>query len=128
MISDLNDDNFLIYAIKAYDKPNVVMSEFEEDLSRIKYIKRLIKRYKINGDLKERLILNHIIILGNVFGIEPTVKMLFFRMDREDYAILKTFLLYLSYMPKVIFGVNGVNIHSADITVDVFVGKRLRDI
>lgn len=128
MILNLNDDNFLIYAIKAYDKPNVVMSEFEEDISRIKYIKRLIKRYKINGELKERLILNHIIILANVFGVEPTVKMLFFKMDKEDYTILKTFLLYLSYMPKIIFGVNGINIHSADITVDVFVGKRLRDI
>lgn len=128
MILDLNDGNFLIYAMKAYDKPNVVMSEFEEDLSRIKYIKRLIKRYKINGDLKERLILNHIIILGNVFGVEHAVKMMFFKMDKEDYVILKTFLLYLNYMPKTVFGINGKNIHSADITVDVFVGKRLRDI
>jgi len=76
---NLNDENFIMYAIKAYNKPNCVMSEFEEDIKRIKYIKRLIKRYSITGDLKERLILNHIIILSNVFGIEATVRMLFLK-------------------------------------------------
>lgn len=128
MIENLNDDNFLIYAAKAYDRPNAVMSEFEEDLNRIKYIKRLIKRYKINGELKERLILNHIIILSNVFGVEATVRMLFFKLEEEDYDILKTFLLFLNYMPKTIKGVRGRNIHSADVTINIFVGKRLRDI
>lgn len=128
MISNLHDENFLIFAMKAYDKPNAILSEFEEDLSRIKYVKRLIKRYKISGELKERLILNHLIILGNVFGVEASVKMLFFKLDNEDYTILKTFLLYLNYMPSMIYGVNGKNIHSADITIDVFIGKRLRDI
>lgn len=128
MITDIHDENFLIYAMKAYDKPNVILSEFEEDLNRIKYVKRLIKRYRINGDLKERLILNHIIILGNVFGVEATVRMLFFKLDKEDYVILKTFLIYLEYMPKLVVGINGKNIHSSDISVDVFIGKRLRDI
>ena len=128
MIDSLNDETFLIYAMKAYDKPNVILSEFEEDLNRIKYVKRLIKRYRINGDLKERLILNHIIILGNVFGVEATVRMLFFKLDKEDYVILKTFLLYLDYMPNVVTKINGTNIHSSDISVDVFIGKRLRDI
>lgn len=128
MIDDLNDNNFLIYAAKAYDKPNAIQSEFEEDLNRIKYIKRLIKRYKINGDLKERLILNHIIILGNVFGIEATVKMLFFKLEDDDYDVLKTFLLFLNYMPKIVSGIRGKNIYSADVTVNLFVGKRLRDI
>lgn len=128
MITDLNDDNFLIFAMKAYDKPNVVMSEFEEDLKRIKYIKRLMKRYRSTGDLKERLILNHIIILGNVFGVESAVKMLFYKTDREEYDILKTILLYLNYMPKVILGIKGKTIQSGDISVDLFVSKRLRDI
>jgi hypothetical protein len=127
MIDNLCDDNFLIYAMKAYDKPNCIMSEFEEDLKRIKYIKRLIKRYRLTGELKERLILNHIIILANVFGTESAVRMLFFKIDREDYDILKTFLVFLNYMPKTIYGVKGKNIHSADIWVDIFVGKRLRD-
>ena len=128
MITNLHDDNFLIFAMKAYDKPNVILSEFEEDLNRIKYVKRLIKRYRLTGDLKERLILNHIIILANVFGVEATVRMLFFKIDEEDHSILKTFLLYLNYMPTVVTGVNGTNLHSGDITVDLFVGKRLRDI
>lgn len=125
---DLNDENFIMFAMKAYDKPNYIMSEFEEELKRIKYVKRLIKRYRVSGDLKERLILNHIIILGNVFGVEIAVKMLFYKFDREDYDILKTFLIYLNYMPKLIAGIRGINIHSGDISVDLFVAKRLRDI
>jgi hypothetical protein len=125
MIENLNDDNFIIYAMKAYDRPNCIMSEFEEDLSRIKYVKRLIKRYKTTGELKERLILNHIIVLANVFGIEPSARMLFFKIDKEDYDILKTFLLFLNYMPRHMNGISGNHYNSADIGVDVFVGSRL---
>jgi hypothetical protein len=130
MINNLCDDNFMIYAMKAYNSPNCIMSEFEEDLKRIKYIKRLIKRYKIWGEeeLKERLILNHIIVLSNVFGVESSVKMLFYKLDQDDYEILKTFLLFLNFMPKSIMGVNGKNIYSGDISVNLFVAKRLRDI
>lgn len=128
MIDNLHDDNFMIYAMKAYDKPNCIISEFEEDLKRIKYVKRLIRRYRVTGELKERLILNHLIILANVFGIEASVKMLFYKLDREDYDILKTFLLYLNYMSKVIQGIRGNNIYSSDISIDVFVAKKLRDI
>jgi hypothetical protein len=128
MFDDLNENNFIIYAMKAYDSPNCVMSEFEEDLKRLKYIKRLIKKYKVTGELKERLILNHIIVMGNVFGTESSVRMLFYKFDPDDYSILKTFLIFLNYMPKVILGIRGSNIHSSDITVDLFVAKRLRDI
>ena len=128
MIDNLCDDNFLIFAMKSYDKPNCIMSEFEEDLKRIKYVKRLIKRYRVTGELKERLILNHLIILANVFGVDTSVKMLFYKLDRGDYDILKTFLLFLNYMPKLILGINGNNINSSDISVDIFVAKRLRDI
>lgn len=128
MKPDLNEDNFIMYAIKAYNKPNCVMSEFEEDLKRIKYIKRLIKRYQSTGDLKERLILNHIIILSNVFGIEFTVRMLFLKLDTKHYPVLKTFLLFLQYMPLVVYGVNGRNIISADITIDIAIGTKLRSI
>jgi len=126
VIDNLSDDNFMIYAMKAYDKPNCILSEFEEDLNRIKYIKRLIKRYKTTGELKERLILNHIIILSNVFGVEQSVKMLFFKLDKIDYGVLKTFLLFLSYMPRHINGINGNHYNSADIGVDVYVGNILR--
>lgn len=128
MIDDLNDENFMIYAMKCYDSPNCIMSEFEEDLKRIKYIKRLIKRYKTTGELKERLILNHIIILSNVFGTRNAVRMLFFKLDEQDYQILKTFLMFLQYMPDYITGIKGKDIWSRNISVDLFVGKRLRDI
>ena len=128
MLDDLNDDNFLIFAMKCYDSPKCIMSEFEEDLKRIKYIKRLIKRYRTTGELKERLILNHLIILSNVFGTKNAVRMLFYKIDKEDYNILKTFLIFLDYMPSVISGINGTNINSSDISVDLFVGKRLRAI
>jgi hypothetical protein len=128
MIENICDDNFMIFAMKAYDKPNCVMSEFEEDLKRLKYIKRLIKRYRVTGELKERLILNHLIILANVFGVESSVRMLFYKLDRDDYDILKTFLLFLQYMPNIVKGINNNNIHSSDIYVDMFVAKRLRSI
>lgn len=128
MIENLCDDNFTIYAMKSFDKPNCIMSEFEEDLKRIKYVKRLIRRYRVTGEMKERLILNHLIVLSNVFGVEATVKMLFYKLDREDYDILKTFLIFLNFMPKVISGIRGANIYSADISIDFFVAKKLRTI
>lgn len=128
MIENLNDDNFMLYAMKCYDKPNAIVSEFEEDLKRIKYVKRLIKRYKATGELKERLILNHIIILSNVFGIEATVKMLFYKIDTSDYAILKTFLLFLNYMPRHINGIRGQYLNSSDMGVDLVIGKKLKNL
>lgn len=128
MIDNICDDTFTIFAMKVYNSNNVMMSEFEEDLKRIKYVKRLIRRYRVSGELKERLILNHIIILSNVFGVEPSVRMLFYKFDREDYDILKTFLLFLNYMPKIVMGIKGSNIHSSDISFDLFVARRLRDI
>jgi hypothetical protein len=128
MIDSLNDENFLMFAMKAYDSPNCIPSEFEEDLKRIKYVKRLIKRYKTTGELKERLLLNHLIILSNVFGTKNTVRMLFLKIDKEDYAILKTFLLFLDYMPDTVHGVDGRNISTKDISVDLFVGRRLKGI
>lgn len=128
MIDNLTDDNFMLYAMKAYDKPNAIVSEFEEDLKRIKYVKRLIKRYKATGELKERLILNHIIILSNVFGIEATVRMLFYKIDNSDYPILKTFLLFLNYMPRHINGIKGQYLNSSDMSVDLVIGKRLKEL
>ena len=128
MIQDLNNDTFLIYAMKCYSKPNCILSEFEEDLKRIKYIKRLVKKYKETGDLKERLILNHIIVMGNVFGVEGTTRMLFCRFDKEDYYILKTFLMYLNYMPTIVRGIKGNHYHSSDIKIDLTVSKKLMEI
>jgi hypothetical protein len=118
MLDDLNDDNFTIYAMKCYSSPNCIMSEFESDIKRTKYLKRLFRRYKVTKSLKERLILNHLILLNNVFGPEPTAKILFYRIDERDYDILKTFLVYLNIMPDVVSGIRGKTIHSEDILVE----------
>ncbi len=125
---NLNDDNFLLYAIKAYDKPNCVMSEFEEDIKRYDYLKRLFFRYKEYGDLKERLIINHIIILSNVFGPEAAVRMLFFKIEEHYYSIIKPVLIFLNIMPKIVKGINGKNIYSSEIFLDPFVVSVLREI
>lgn len=126
---DLNDDNFLIYAAKNYDRPHILQTEFEDDLKRIKYVKRLLRKYKQTGEFKERLILNHVIILGNVFGIEAATNMLFLRIDREDYPQLKTILIYLNYLPvslKVTF--NKYIVKQEEIPVDLSIADRLRKI
>lgn len=125
---NLTDDNFVMYAIKNYNSPNCIMSEFEEDIKRIKYIKRLIKKYRATKDIKERLILNHIIVLSNVFGPEATTKMLFFKMDESDYSILKTFLLFLNFMPKVVYGIRDKHIDSSSISIDFNIASKLKNI
>lgn len=125
---DLNSDNFLIYAVKAYDKPNMILSEFKEDIKRFNYLKRLFRRYKKHDDLKERLILNHLIVLYNVFGPEAATRLLFFKTSKEDYSTLKTYLLFLSYMPSMVKGINGKDIKSSDIPVDLKIAKILRNI
>lgn len=128
MFENLNEENFLIYAIKCYITPNCIMSEFESDLKRVKYLKRLIRRFKVTKVLKDRLILNHIILLNNVFGPEAVVRILFYKLEERDYDVLKTFLMYLNLMPDTIFNINNKNIHSADIPVNMAVAEILRNI
>lgn len=129
MINDLNDDNFLIYAAKCYDRPHILTSEFEDDLKRIKYVKRLLRKYRQTGEFKERLVLNHIIILSNVFGVPSTVNMLFFKVDQEDYPLLKTILIFLNYMPeKLKMTFNKYHIRQEEIPVDLNIADKLRSI
>ena len=128
MFDDLNDDNFMMYAMKCYASPHCVMSEFEGDIKRTKYLKRLFRRYKVTKTLKERLILNHIILLNNVFGPEVTTRILFYRIDERDYDILKTFLLYLNIMPEMVYGIKGKNIRTSEIPVDMDIAEILRQI
>ena len=118
MFDDLNEENFMMYAAKAYNSPHYIMSEFEGDIKRTKYLKRLFRRYKVTKSLKERLILNHIILLNNVFGTEATARILFYKIDERDYDILKSFLTYLNLMPEAIYGINGKNIYSRDIPIN----------
>jgi hypothetical protein len=128
MFDNLNEENFTLYAIKCYNAPNCIMSEFEGDLKKTKYLKRLFRRYKVTKILKERLILNHIIMLNNVFGVIATSRILFYKIDERDYDILKTFLLYLNIMPETILNIKGKNIYSTEIPVDLNVANILRKI
>jgi hypothetical protein len=100
MTTELSNDNFLLYAAKHYDNPScLTLKEFHDDLKRVKYIKRLFKRYKKTGVISERLILNHIILMHNVFG-EAIVPILFFKIEKEFWPQLKTFLVYLNYLKE----------------------------
>jgi hypothetical protein len=125
---DLNNDNFLIYAMKCYDKPNTIMSEFKEDMKRFNYIKRLFHKYRKNNEMREQLVLNHLVVLYNVFGPEPTARMLFFKLSKEDYPALKTYLLFLNIMPTVVKSIKGHDIRSSDIEVDLRIAEALRNI
>jgi hypothetical protein len=103
MFHQLNDDNFIMFAMKHYENPSCKgFSEFKEDLNRIKYIKRLLLRYKKTKKIKERLILNHIIILGNVYGPLNCSRILFFKIPKELHSQLKSFLDYLRYTPEML--------------------------
>ena len=125
---DLNNDNIMIFAMKVYDKPNCIMSEFKEDMKRFNYLKRLFRRYAKVGEMRERLILNHLVVLYNVFGVEATTRLLFFKMAKTDYPALKTYLLFLSCMPDVVRGIKGQDIISSEIPVDTGVAETLREI
>ena len=96
---ELNDDNYVIFAIKHYENPfSSTMEGFEEDLKRFKYIKRLLKKYVVSGELKHHLILNHMIICFNVFN-EGAIPLLFYKIDKEYWSLIKTFLQFLNRIP-----------------------------
>lgn len=101
LFDELNDENFLLFASRNYNNPQCTsIEEFNEDLLRFKYLKRLFKRYLKNGDLQERLILNHIIVLYNIFGISAANKMMFYKMEDEYWPIIKTFLVFLNFLKE----------------------------
>jgi hypothetical protein len=97
---ELNKDNYLLFAIKFYDNPQALtMEDFQSDLKRIRYIKKLLKKYKKDGILKSHLLLNHLIVLFNVFN-DATVPLLFYTLDKELWPSLKSFLLFLNRFPE----------------------------
>ena len=99
IFSELTEDNFLLFAIKNYENPQAVTKEdFDKDLNHFKYIKRLLKRYKNTGQLKSHLLLNHFIILYNIFG-EAATPMLFFKIEQELWSSMKTFIMFLGKLP-----------------------------
>jgi hypothetical protein len=125
---NLNENNVLMFAIKAYDRPNSIMSEFEEDMKRFNYLKRLFRRYRKVEELRTQLVLNHLVVLYNVFGPEVATRLLFFKMSDDDYPALKTYLLFLSCMPDRVRGINGKDILSSSIPVDMIIAEELRKI
>ena len=100
IFNELNEDNFLLFAIKHYENPQAVTKEdFDRDLNHFKYIIRLLKRYKNSGQLKTHLLLNHFIILYNIFG-EATTPMLFFKIEKELWSAMKSFIVFLGRFPE----------------------------
>lgn len=123
---NLTESTFLLYAMKHYDNPQCTdMSEFEEDMKRFQYLRKLFSRYKQDDDLKERLILNHLIVIYNVFGVDAT-NMLFLKLH-EYHSYLKPFVEYLNFMPQVLqYDENIINRDS--ITGDIFIEQKLKEI
>ncbi len=126
----LDETNFLLYAAKHYDNPSCFDTlEFYEDLNRFKYLKRLFSRYEETGELKERLILNHIIVIYNLFGVEASTRMLFFKL-KDFHSLLTPFLIFLNFLPERVFniGIEGKTINTSDIIHDPVIIKALRKI
>ena len=99
LFDHLNEDNFLLFAIKNYENPQAVTKEdFDKDLNHFKYIKRLLKRYKNTGVLKTHLLLNHFIVLYNIFG-EAATPMLFFKIEEDLWSSMKSFIMFLNRLP-----------------------------
>ena len=128
MFDDLNDDNFLMYAIKCYTSPHCIQSEFDGDIKRTKYLKRLFRRYKITKSVKERLILNHLTILCNLFGSEPLCRILYLKLKNQFHCV-KPFLILLNILPEKIYNVGNEKVIITDlIPIDSVIVESLRKI
>lgn len=120
VFNELTEDNLFLYAAKHYDNPTFSdIDEFHEDLKRFKYIKRLVNRYLDNDDLAERLILNHLIVVFNVFGIEACLNILELKLDERHWPVIKPFLIFLKYI---------TNDQYTNIEMNSLVVERLRKI
>ena len=120
LFDTLNDKNILLYAAKNYYKPNCVdAEEFYNDIKRFMYLKRLFNRFDKSGELSERLVLNHLIVIFNVFDIKPSLRMLEFHIENKYWYILKPFLIYLNYIK---------NTEYTNISMDKSIIERLRKI
>ena len=129
MYKELTEENFIMFALKNYDNPGCLgIEEFEDDLKKFKYIKRLLRKDVNGNDMRERLILNHIIVLGNLFGIEATTRMLFFKIEQEYWPQLKSFLVFLNYMPLKVIVSKNLEILEKDILIDEEILDKLKKI
>ena len=129
IFDDLNEGNFLMFSMKEYNNIQCIdIEEFYDDLKKIKYIKRLFNIYLNDGQLKERLILNHLIVFYNVFPIQAGTRILFYKIEEHFWPMLKTFLIFLDRMPDKIESIRGKNILTTDIKLDDGIVTRLRTI
>ena len=120
--NELNEDNFLLFAIQNYENPQAVTKDdFDKDLNHFKYIKRLLKRYKNTGQLKTHLLLNHFIVLYNIFG-DAATPMLFYKIERDLWSVMKTFVLFLNRLPET------PKCYIHDIQVDLYCLQQLNTV
>lgn len=130
MIDKVDETNFLLYAAKHYDNPHCYDTiEFYEDLNRFKYVKRLLNKYQESGELKERLIINHLTVIYNVFGATAGTRLLFLKLQ-DQLHLIKPFLLLMGTCPDIVeaVGLEGKDIHTSDIIMDPYVVETLRKI
>ena len=129
LFDDLNEDNYIMFATKYYDNPQcTTVEEFNDDLNKIKYVKRLFNRFLETGELRTNLILNHLIVIYNVFENEAATRMLFFRVEKKFYSLLKPFLIFLNRLPETVKGIDGKDIHTSHIPLNETTIKELRKI
>ena len=129
LFDDLNEKNYLHFAMKYYDNRQCTsVEEFNEDLNKIKYVKRLFNRFLETGELRTILILNHLIVIYNVFENEAATRMLFFRVEKKFYSILKPFLIFLNRLPENVRGIGGEDIQTNHIPLNETTIKELRKI
>jgi hypothetical protein len=120
LFDELNSENFELFAAKYYENPSCIDAEdFYDDIAKFKYIIRLLRRYRDSGKIQERLVLNHIITIYNVFQLQAATRMLFYRIDEDLWPVLKTFLVFLNYIPQTQY---------KDINVDLNIAKILNKI
>lgn len=129
MAPELNDDTFVMFAMKHYSNPGCRgVKDFNDDLKRLRYIKRLLGRYRVTGEIKERLILNHLVVFFNVFGVEGATRLLFFKIQPDLWPELKTFLVFLNFMPSLVPVQGGLHMPESEIPLDQNLVEILRKI
>tara|TARA_Y100000004_G_scaffold184491_1_gene233599 strand:+ start:286 stop:687 length:402 start_codon:yes stop_codon:yes gene_type:complete len=128
MFEDLNEKNYILYAMKYYENPQCLTEDdFYDDLKILKYLKRLFNRFNLSGDLKIRLILNHLIMFTNVFPPDVAARILFLKTEKEHWPILKTFLETLNFMPNYVEKINGSYIRKSEIKTLVNIKNNIQE-
>ncbi len=129
LFDDLNEKNYIHFAMKFYvNRQCTSVEEFNEDLNKIKYVKRLFNRFLETGELRTNLILNHLIVIYNVFENEAATRMLFFRVEKKFYSLLKPFLIFLNRLPETVKSIDGKDIQTSHIPLNETTIKELRKI